>query len=134
MAYLLLVIIVPLVVYTVWSVRRVKEPWFDDAPRHVWASARASSADGALARLEAEVTYRILDAGVRSPEDQASQVGEDALRRAIVTGRVLGLPGTGDAVALGEHDSIPGLTVDSVVVTAADVEITRELRRLVGGP
>ncbi len=134
MAYLLLVIIVPLVAYTVWSVRRVREPWFDDAPRHAWASARASSADGALARLEAEVTYRIIEAGVRSPEDQAAQVGEDALRRAIVTGRVLSLPGIGDEVALGSEAPAAGLAVDSVVVTAADVEITRELRRLVGGP
>lgn len=133
MAYLLLVIIVPLVVYTVWSVRRVKEPWFDDAPHQAWAGARASSADGALARLEAEVTYRITEAGVRSPEDQAARVGEEALRHAIVTGRVLSLPGIGDEVAIGDQD-LTGVVVDSVVVTAADVEITRELRRLVGGP
>ena len=134
MAYLLLVIVVPLVAYTVWSVRRVREPWFDDAPRHAWAVARASSADGALTRLEAEVTYRITDAGVRAPEDQASQAGEEALRRAIVTSRVLSLPGIGDEVAPADDYPAPGLAVDSVVVTAADVEITRELRRLVGGP
>lgn len=134
MAYLILVILVPLVVYTVWSVRRVKGPWLDDAPRLVWADARASSADGALARLQAEVTYRITEAGVRAPEEKAALVGEGALRRSITAGRVLSLPGIGDEVPLGEHDEAPGLVVDRVVVTAADVEITRELRRLVGGP
>ena len=41
---------------------------------------------------------------------------------------------TTDEVALGSDSPAAGLTVDSVVVTAADVEITRELRRLVGGP
>lgn len=40
----------------------------------------------------------------------------------------------GDEVALGSEAPSAGIAVDSVVVTAADVEITRELRRLVGGP
>jgi hypothetical protein len=134
MAYLLLIIVVPLIAYTVWSIRQVREPWFDDAPRHAWATARASSADGVLVRLEADVTFRITQAGVRSPEDEASVLAEEALRRAIVTSRVLTLPGTGDEVPLGDDAHRPGMEVDSVVVTAADVEITRELRRLVGGP
>ena len=134
MAYLLLVIVVPLVVYTVWCVRRVPEPSYDAAPHHVWTGVRASSADGALTRLEAEVTYRVTDASLRSPGEQAAKAGEDALRRAVVTGRVLTLPGVGDQVARTQEADPAGIVVDSVVVTAADVEITRELRRLVGGP
>ena len=33
------------------------------SPRHAWAVARASSADGVLARLQADVTFRVLEAG-----------------------------------------------------------------------
>lgn len=134
MAYLLLVIVVPLVAYTLWCVRRTPQPWLDDGPHHVWTGVRASSADGALTRIEAEVTYRVTDAGVRSPGDLAAKVGEEALRRAVLTGRVLTLPGVGDEVSVAGSAGPEGLVVDSVVVTAADVEITRELRRLVGGP
>jgi hypothetical protein len=134
MAYLLLVIIVPLVAYTVWSVRQAKEPWLDDAPRHGWAFARASSADGALVRLQADVTFRVTEAGVRSPEALAGVLAEEALRRAIVSSRVTTLPGAGDEVPPADHARRGAVEVDSVVVTASDVEVTRELRRLVGGP
>lgn len=134
MAYLLLVLVVPLVAYTVWSVRRCDEPRVDDTPRHAWAVARASSADGVLARLQADVTFRVLEAGVRSPAHQAGVVAEEALRRAIVSSRVPSLPGVGDAVPVHSDVRPPGIAVDSVVVTASDVEVTGELRRLVGGP
>jgi hypothetical protein len=132
-AYLLLVLVVPLVVLTIWSARRLEPPRHDDAPRHAWAVARASSADGVLARLEADVTFRVLEAGVRSPAHQAGVVAEEALRRAIVSSRVPSLPGVGDEVPVGTDVRRPGIAVDSVVVTASDVEVTGELRRLVGG-
>jgi hypothetical protein len=133
-AYLLLVIVVPLVAYTIWSVRRPDEPWLDDTPRHAWAVARASTADGVLARLQAEVTFRVVEAGVRAPADRACAVAEEALRRVIVSSGVPSLPGAGDEVPVGDDVRRPGVAVDSVVVTAADVEVTGELRRLVGGP
>ena len=66
MAYLLLIIVVPLIAYTVWSVRQVREPWFDDAPRHAWATARASSADGVLVRLPAARVTPAVDRLARS--------------------------------------------------------------------
>lgn len=119
------------------GVARLRSPRrrHDDVPRQVWVGARASSADGALVHLQAEVTYRVTsptasDAAVAA----ATAVAEDALRRTIVSRPLLALPGSGDEVRVPGASPVDGLVVDRVVVAAADAEITRELRRLVGGP
>lgn len=106
----------------------------DDCPRHLWVSARASSADGALVHLQAEVTYRVTSPAARDGVAAATEVAEDSLRRAIVSRRLLALPGVGDEVPAAGGSPPEGLVVDRIVVAAADAEITRELRRLVGGP
>jgi hypothetical protein len=108
---------------------------YDASPRHLWVGARASSADGALVHLQAEVTYRVTSPTAdHGAAGAAVAVAEDTLRRAIVSRRLLALPGVGDEVPVAADASPEGLVVDRVVVAAADAEITRELRRLVGGP
>lgn len=104
--------------------------------RHLWAQSRASSADGALVRLEAEVFFEVDDHTSTSAGEHLALAAEDALRRTIVSTPVLALPGVGDEVPLdlGEQAESLGVRPERLVVTAADVEITRELRRLVGGP
>lgn len=128
----LLVLVVLLVVSgtVTWPRRR-----HDDSPRHLWVGARASSADGALVHLQAEVTYRVTAASAEhGAAAAATAVAEHSLRRAIVSRRLLALPGSGDEVPVSGDPPLAGLVVDRVVVAAADAEITRELRRLVGGP
>ncbi|HEX8780332.1 MAG TPA: hypothetical protein VF728_04080 [Nocardioides sp.] len=116
---------------TTWPRRR-----HDDSPRHLWVGARASSADGALVHLQAEVTYRLTAATANDDgaAAAATAVAEHSLRQAIVSRRLLALPGSGDEVPVRGAPPLEGLVVDRVVVAAADAEITRELRRLVGGP
>lgn len=108
----------------------------DESPRHLWVGARASSADGALVHLQAEVTYRLTAATANdgAAAAAATAVAEHSLRQAIVSRRLLALPGSGDEVPVRGEPPLAGLVVDRVVVAAADAEITRELRRLVGGP
>lgn len=107
----------------------------DESPRHLWVGARASSADGALVHLQAEVTYRVTAATANDgAAAAATAVAEHSLRQAIVSRRLLALPGSGDEVPVRGEPPLAGLVVDRVVVAAADAEITRELRRLVGGP
>ena len=104
----LLVIVVPLVAYTVLVGTRSGAVVRRCAAVTLCAVARASSADGALTRLEAEVTYRIIDVGVRAPAGCVPDRGGGALH-AIVNSRVLA--GMGDEVALADGDPAPGLAV-----------------------
>ena len=106
----------------------------DGSPRLLWVAARASSADGALVHLQAEVTYRQTGADITDAAAVATALAEDVLRRTIRARRLLALPGVGDEIPLTGTSPPDGLAVDSVVIAAADAEITRELRRLVGGP
>ncbi len=133
MAYLLLIVI-PLIVFAIWTLTHRERVARIEPTRHLWASARASSADGALVHLQAEVTIELADPAQAVSDSTITALAEDALRRVIVTGRVLSLPGIGDEVPLGDLASAPDIEAVTLVITAADVEITRELRRLVGGP
>jgi len=106
----------------------------DPSPRLLWAGARASSADGALVHLQAEVTYRLTTADLSDGSVVATAIAEDVLRRTIHARRLLALPGVGDEIPVTGTSPPEGLAIDRIVIAAADAEITRELRRLVGGP
>lgn len=106
----------------------------DRSPRLLWVSARASSADGALVHLQAEVTYRVTAPDLSDGAVVATAIAEDVLRRTIHARRLLALPGVGDEIPVTHTDPPEGLVIDRIVIAAADAEITRELRRLVGGP
>lgn len=98
----------------------------------VLVTVRSRSADEAYVKVSAEAT---LDLDPQAPHDvlrTASQHLAPALRSCVATRRLLALPGAGDELDLAVD--VPGATVQRIVVTAADVEVTRELRRLVGGP
>lgn len=98
----------------------------------VQVTVRGRSADEACVKLSVEAT---LELDPQAPTDvlrTASQHLAPALRSCVATRRLLALPGAGDHLDLAVE--VPGATVQRIVVTAADVEVTRELRRLVGGP
>ncbi len=132
LALVLVPVLVPIALLARWAWLRGTAQPDPDVPRHQYVSTRASSADGALVRVQAEVTYRV-EGTATGADELVCDAAEEALRRAVVTRRVLALPGAGDEVAV--PGPLPeGLRVERMVVVSADVEVTRELRRLVGGP
>lgn len=102
--------------------------------RTLWSSVRASSADGALVRLDGEATVELLDPVLAADDAVVVQEIDERLRLTITRHPLLAVPSAGDEVVLAGRADPPGVLLGPVVVTAADVEVTRELRRLVGGP
>jgi hypothetical protein len=58
---------------------------------------------------------------------------EDHLRRWISSQRVAELPTAGATVDWVPADVVPGALVEHAFVMACDVEVTRQLQRLIGG-
>lgn len=100
--------------------------------RTLRVTSRARSADEALVRVTVEAEISL---GVGSTASTARTVADEietGVRTCLATRRLLALPGVGDHLSLAVET--PHVTVHQIAVTAADVEVTRELRRLVGGP
>lgn len=101
-------------------------------PAALTVTTRGRSADGAMVRLVVDLTFSCDPVGsVPSRRHLAHEV-ENALRACLATRRLLALPGVGDHLELPVP--VPGVRIHHMVVTGSDVEVTRELRRLVGGP
>lgn len=108
------------------------------ASRHLWAVAAANTADGISARLAVDFTLEVVDpAGCPSDPDLVAidviDAVENALRLRILDSPVTELPTSGDSVAWLPADLVPGCRVTDAFVTASEVEVTPELRRLVAG-
>lgn len=101
-------------------------------PRHLWSVARGTTRDGVTAHVQVEFTVEAADA-VLTPEVEARVVDtvEDHLRRLISERTVSALPGVGDDPGWHEDLLVPGVVVRHAAVSAAEVEVTSELRRLV---
>lgn len=117
----------------VWPVLETTEQVSTQA-RTLWSSVRASSADGALVRLDGEATVEVLDPALAADDAAVVQEIDERLRLTITRHPLLAVPSAGDEVVLHGRADPPGVLLGPVVVIAADVEVTRELRRLVGGP
>ncbi len=127
-------VVAALLVASWWPGRRRKQPIGPAAPRHLSIATRARSADGATVRLVVRVDYLLeADAAPRTVHALAD-AAEREVRESVQTRRVLSLPGVGDSFDLPDPQQVPGVRVQHMEVITADVEITRELRRLVGGP
>lgn len=102
--------------------------------RHHEIATRTTSADGTTVRLRVRATLTLEP--LVSPGATARQLDamNESLRCLVQQRDLLGLPGLGDQVTELAAATEPGIRVDAVRVIGADVELTRELRRLVGGP
>lgn len=101
--------------------------------RHtIRVTSRGRSADEALVRVSVEAEVSLPAPTPSGTSRRISDELDAALRSCLATRRLLALPGVGDHLSITLQ--VPGVQVHRVTVTAADVEVTRELRRLVGGP
>ncbi|WP_158647985.1 hypothetical protein [Nocardioides houyundeii] len=104
----------------------------DTGARHQWAVVTATTLDGVTAHVQVEYSWQ--GPRTRNPEALAATVAdavEDRLRRLVTTRTVPALPGLGDDLGWEEEQLVPGVRVEHVTVTTAEVEVTTELRRLV---
>lgn len=133
MTELIIGVLVGCSVAVIWFVARLRRPAVaPHSPTPLAVSVRARSADGALVKLAVEATVQVTPDADPTTLRKVRQAVEGELRQCLASRRVLALPGAGDT--LTSEVSIAGSTVETVVVASADVEVTRELRRLVGGP
>jgi hypothetical protein len=106
---------------------------------HRWGLATATTADGVVAEIEVEYVVRLTrptDLATPSDPDSLEMAAADAveeqIRRVISASRVDALPTAGDRAAWAEDVELDGVTVAHAVVARSDVQVTPELRRLVG--
>jgi hypothetical protein len=102
--------------------------------RHLWAVAKATSADGVTARVGVEFTLEVLlvDGGSSEElEDSAIDAVEGVLRREIGRRSVASLPTVGAPVDWVPPDLVPGARLANAFVLSSDLEVTRQLQRLV---
>ena len=104
-----------------------------EEPRRLWTVSRANTSDGATANLEVEVVVELTEPGPRRSEVDGEVVDliESHVRRRITEHPVASLPSVGDDAPFVPPDVASGVRVLRAVVTASDVEVTPELRRLV---
>ncbi|NYG60642.1 hypothetical protein BJ980_003565 [Nocardioides daedukensis] len=118
-------------------------------PQRLWTVSRANTSDGVTARLEVEVVVELAGVGSRHGPVLGPVVGpgsgpavgsvggetvdliESAIRRRITEHPVASLPSVGDEAPFLPEEIIQGVRIVRAVVTASDVEVTPELRRLV---
>jgi hypothetical protein len=102
-------------------------------PHHLWTVSRANTSDGATARLEVEVAVEFTDGRLQRNDTDTEivdAVGEE-IRQRIIDHPVASLPSVGDDAPFVNPDVVTGVRIVRAVVTASDVEVTPELRRLV---
>jgi hypothetical protein len=115
-----------------------RSPPVAPAPRHLWAHATGTTADGVVVLLQVELTVRdAVDAPHHADPDELDRAvmdaTEDHLRGWISGHSVAALPTAGAAVDWVPADLVPGAAVEHVFVMACDIEVTPQLQRLMGG-
>ena len=115
-----------------------RSPPAPPAPRHLWVHATGTTADGVVVLLQVELTVReAADTHRRADPDDVDRAvmdaTEDLLRDWISNRHVASLPTAGEAVDWVPADLVAGAQVDHVFVMACDIEVTRQLQRLIGG-
>jgi hypothetical protein len=120
-------------------VPRLFRRWRPEAPvpRRLWALASATTADGVVAHVQLDFTLRVRDDGTAAgPEEldrAAMEAVENALRHWIAAHPVSDMPVAGETVGWVPSDLVDDALVENVFVTACDVEVTSQLRRLLVG-
>jgi hypothetical protein len=101
--------------------------------QHLWSLARATTADGVTARVEIEFTLEALlvDGSAEELAAAAIDAVESALRREIGSRSVSSLPTVGASVDWVAADLVPGARLGNAFVLGSDIEVTRQLQRLV---
>lgn len=129
---LLGVVVLALVGLGAWSLGRSRPTGQGVGTVRRWASAHATTADGVTAVVHVEFTMRA-EEGVLDPARDAEVIDavEAAVRQAIAVTHVDALPAMGDTPDWFALIELPGITLKHAVVTASDVRVTPELRRLV---
>ncbi|WP_157550913.1 hypothetical protein [Nocardioides jensenii] len=101
-------------------------------PHRLWAVASANTADGVTAHLGVDfVALRTASATEAGP---VSDAVEDLLRHRIASSPARSLPSVGDEPGFLVGHAIGGTTIERAVVTASEVEVTPQFRRLIGAP
>jgi len=105
----------------------------DASPRHLWAIATVTTADGVSAHVQIEFTLdaQAVDVDPDAVDWATMDAVEDILRQEMGRSRVASLPMAGDALDWVPPDLVPGAPIANVFVLSSDVEVTHELRRLV---
>lgn len=102
--------------------------------RHRLAVGTATTADGARAEVHVDYVVSIAAGVVADDADAAaSDAVEGLIREAIAEVRVADLPLVGDVLHWGDRLELPDVSLEHVVVADSEVQVTAELRRLLGG-
>lgn len=102
------------------------------APHRLWAVASANTADGVTAHLGVDFVAR--RTAHPSEAGPVADAVEDLLRHRIASSPARSLPSAGDEPGFLVGRDVVGTTIERAVVTASEVEVTPQFRRLIGAP